>query len=123
MKAMAINPTVMNVMRLTTEPLSLHGQTIPPGQVVLLSLAAANRDPRLFEAPDQLDITREPNRHLSFGYGPHYCMGAALARLECQIAIGSVLERMPGLRLADQQLRWLPSFLVRGLHALPLHIG
>lgn len=116
-------PAVMNVMRLTREPLSLHGQTIPPGQVVLLSLATANRDPRQFPAPERLDITREPNRHLSFGYGPHYCIGAALARLECQIAIGSVLERMPGLRLTGEPLRWLPNFLVRGLHSLPLLIG
>jgi len=116
-------PAIMNVMRLTREPLSLHGQTIPTGQVVLLSLATANRDPRQFPAPDRLDITREPNRHLSFGYGPHYCIGAALARLECQIAIGSVLERMPGLRLAGEPLHWLPNFLVRGLHALPLLIG
>ena len=116
-------PAIMNVMRITREPLRLYDQTIPPGQVVLLSLATANRDPRQFEAPDRLDITREPNRHLSFGYGPHYCIGAALARLECQIAIGSVLERMPGLRLTDQPLRWLPNFLVRGLHSLPLQIA
>jgi cytochrome P450 PksS len=69
-----------------------------------------------------LDITREPNKHLSFGFGIHYCLGAPLARLEAQIAINTLLKRLPDLRLKGpaESLRWRPSLILRGLEALPL---
>ena len=94
-----------------------RGQTDePPGSVV----GAANRDPQRFSNPDQLDITREDNRHLSFGFGSHFCLGAALARLEGQITINAVVQRWPDLRLATEELEWRynPSF--RSLISLPV---
>lgn len=113
-------PPVRQVMRLAAADLELHGQRIPRGQILLLSLAAANRDPRRFADPNRLDLARQPNRHLSFGYGPHFCVGAALARLEIQIAISTVLRRLPQLRLTGEPPRWEHDFIVRGLQALPL---
>jgi hypothetical protein len=95
--------------------------TSPRGQVHLLRLEA---EVAVFENPDQLDITREPNKHLSFGHGIHFCLGAPLARMEAQIAINTLLCRMPDLRLkvSTASLRWHPSMILRGLDALPVLI-
>ncbi|MFF7128102.1 cytochrome P450 [Streptomyces sp. NPDC008240] len=99
----------------------LHGTTIPAGDSVIVSLCAANRDPRRFPAPDTLDLGRSPNPHLAFGHGVHFCPGAALARAELQIALGTLLARLPGLHLAvaDEDLAWIPAVLGRGTHHLP----
>jgi len=85
-------------------------------------LASANRDEEYFTQPDQLDITRAKNRHLAFGYGIHACVGMPLARLEGQIAINTLVQRLPKLRLAvaPTQLRWRATPHVRGLAALPV---
>jgi cytochrome P450 PksS len=85
-------------------------------------IGSANRDETVFPKPDELDITREPNRHLSFGQGIHFCLGAPLARLEAEIAINTLLRRTSGLRLrvAPESLRWRPSMMLRGLEALPI---
>jgi cytochrome P450 len=85
-------------------------------------IGSANRDETVFENPDALDIARENNRHLSFSQGIHYCLGAALARLEAQIAINTLLDRMPNLRLkcSTESLRWRPILILRGLDALPV---
>jgi cytochrome P450 len=101
--------------------LDIGGQRIGAGQSVLLLLGAANRDPAQFPAPDRLDLGRRENRHLDFGRGIHFCIAAALARAEVQIAIGSVLRRMPDLRLATDTLEWqvVPP-IFRGLKALPV---
>ncbi len=96
------------------------GRTLRKGDRVFLVPAAANRDPAVFENPDQLDIARSPNRHIGFGFGAHYCLGAALARLEGKIAIWALIKRLDGLRLADEQLSWHPTMLSRGLRELPL---
>src|SRR5438046_4930539 len=84
------------------------GQAIPRGGLVLAVLASANRDALRFERPDELDLGRSPNPHLSFGLGAHYCLGAPLARLVAQIAFNTLLRRMPRLRLAvpPTSLRW-----------------
>jgi cytochrome P450 len=96
--------------------------TIPRGGMTLGVIGSANRDEMMFDNPDTLDIEREPNKHLSFGQGIHYCLGATLARLESQIAINTLLNRMPDLRLkgAPESLRWRPSLILRGLDALPV---
>ena len=88
-------------------------------------IASANRDERQFPDPDTLDITREPNRHLAFGLGAHFCLGAPLARLEGQIAISTLLRRVPDLRLtvAPEVLRWRHGLLLRGLESLPVAFG
>jgi cytochrome P450 PksS len=93
--------------------------------MVYVVIASANRDERHFPNPDALDITREPNRHLSFGLGAHFCLGAPLARLEGQLAITTLLRRLPDLRLmmAPSQLRWRRGLLLRGLEALPVAFG
>jgi cytochrome P450 PksS len=111
--------------RYAREDVAVAGVTIPCGGLVLAVTASANRDGRVFAGPEQLDLGREPNRHLSFGLGAHYCLGAALARLEGQVAIGTLLRRAPGLRLAvaPGSLRWRPGLVLRGLKALPVGLG
>ncbi|MGN9758609.1 cytochrome P450 family protein [Streptomyces sp. SD31] len=100
----------------------LHGTEAPAGDSVIVSLCAANRDPRRFEEPDALDLDRSPNPHLAFGHGIHFCPGAALARAELQVALGTLLARLPGLRLAtrDEDIEWIPSVLGRGTNHLPV---
>lgn len=108
--------------RYTTEPVTIAGTTIPRGELVLAVIASANRDAAFFENPDELDLGRQNNKHLSFGQGIHYCIGAPLSRMEGQIALSTLARRMPNLRLAvaPEQLRWRSSFIVRGLEALPV---
>jgi cytochrome P450 len=100
----------------------LRGQVIPAGESVVASLLSANHDPEQFPEPERFDITREPNRHVAFGFGVHFCLGAPLARLEATIAINLLLERMPRLRLAvdPAELRWRDGILVNGLRQLPV---
>jgi cytochrome P450 len=111
---------VQQIGRVAREDLELAGQPIPAGQGVLICLGAANRDPAQFADPDRLDLRRAENRHLAFGHGVHFCLGAALARLEGQIAIGTVVRRYPELRLAEAPPRWRKSFALRGLSSLPV---
>ncbi len=82
-------------------------------------IGAANRDPARFAEPDRLDIRREDNRHLSFGLGPHFCLGAPLARLEAQVAFRALLERYPSMSLAGKPERG-GTFVLRGLSRLPV---
>ncbi len=116
------NPVERAPIRFAAEPVTLHGCDIAPGDSVSVVLAAANRDPRQFVAPDRLDLTRSPNRHLGFGMGIHYCLGAPLARLEGRIAFATLLRRLPGLQLAApvESLRWHTHPIMRGLRHLPV---
>jgi cytochrome P450 PksS len=116
------SPVELATERYAREDVALAGVTIPRGEMVFAVLASANRDERQFAGPDTLDITREPNKHLAFGLGTHFCLGAPLARLEGQVAINTLLRRFPGLRLAvaPGTLRWRRGLLLRGLEALPL---
>ena len=106
--------------RLAVADVEIAGAQIRSGDLVTIGHAAANRDPAQFNNPDALDITRYPNQHLAFGHGIHYCVGAALARVEGAIAISTVLGRMPNLRLLNGDLRWKPGLLVRKLESLPV---
>lgn len=119
------NPVHHVAPRFNLESVTLSGVTIPPHQTILANIAAANRDPRMFADPDTFNITRTPNRHLGFGMGIHYCLGAPLARLEGRIAFQALLSRYPNLRLAvpADQLVWRPAVAVRGLKALPIQLG
>ena len=119
-----VNPVEEATERYAREDVTLHGVTIPQGQMVLAVLASANRDPQVFSDPDQLDLARADNKHVAFGLGVHYCVGAPLARLEGQIAIQTLAARLPNLRLAaaPQTLRWRPGLTVRGLEALPVAV-
>ncbi|MBC7870368.1 MAG: cytochrome P450 [Chitinophagaceae bacterium] len=115
-------PAEMASERYAREDIKIAGTIIPRGELVLAVLGSANRDPNVFDKPDSLDITRENNKHFSFGHGAHYCMGAPLTRLEGQIALNTLIQRMPNLRLsvAPDQIRWRGGFILRGLEALPV---
>jgi cytochrome P450 len=106
--------------RIAREDVPIGGKVIRKGQTAYVLIGAANRDPAQFPEPDRLDITRKDNRHLAFGTGMHACVAGRLARLEAQIAITALLNRMPDARVASDQLDWWPGFSARGLRSLPL---
>jgi cytochrome P450 len=113
------NPTQMR-FRIVAERTELEGRTLHPGEAVFVMLGAANRDPERFLDPDRLDITRPGPKPLSFGSGPHFCLGAPVARLEVQVAIRTLVERFPNLRLETDDLEWRPNPNMRGVLALPV---
>ncbi|NEA56125.1 cytochrome P450 [Streptomyces sp. SID13666] len=115
-------PAPLAIRRFPLEDIAIGGVTIPAGETVLLSLAAANRDPGQFADPDHVDITRDATGHLALGHGIHYCLGAPLARMETEIALIALLDRFPHLALdvPPDTLRWRPSMRARGLLALPV---
>ena len=106
--------------RRVAEDLDFGGQHLRQGDFVLQILGAANRDPERFPDPDRFDIRRHPNRHLAFGMGIHFCLGAPLARIEGPVALGTILRRMPAIQLASDQLSWQRHGLLRSLTALPV---
>lgn len=116
------NPVETATERYAAEAMTIQGQPIRQGELVIASLASANRDETHFPNPEVLDLTREPNRHLAFGQGSHFCLGAPLARMEAQIGLGLLIERFAELRLAvpRDKLLWRNTPVVRGLKALPL---
>jgi cytochrome P450 len=118
------SPVELATWRFTLEPVEIGGVVLPAGQPLLVALAAANRDPLRFSDPDLPDLTRQDNAHLSFGHGPHYCLGALLARLVGRAALAEVV-RLPGLALAVpvERLRWRASLTVRGPRELPVTFG
>ncbi|HEV2781326.1 MAG TPA: cytochrome P450 [Actinophytocola sp.] len=118
------SPVKDATLRYTTAPIRVGGVDIPAGEFLLVSLSAANRDGDRFADPDRLDVTRDASGHLAFGHGVHFCLGAPLARLEGQIAIGRLLGRFPDLALATDPaaLRWRNSTLLRGLEHLPVRL-
>ncbi|MER5466082.1 cytochrome P450 [Streptomyces sp. NPDC002668] len=108
--------------RCAAEPIPLHGQQISQGDIVSLLIGSANRDDNRFPDADRLDVARTPNDHLAFGYGPHFCIGAALARLEGTVALPLLLRRLGPVQLAKpaEELAWQPARVMRGLAALPV---
>jgi cytochrome P450 len=118
-------PVFMATERYARADIEIDGVTISRGELVLAVIGSANRDERQFSQPDQLDITRDPNRHLAFGQGAHYCVGSPLARLEVQIAINTLIRRLPDMRLAvaREALRWNKGVYIHGLEALPLRMA
>ncbi|WP_053733063.1 cytochrome P450 [Nocardia sp. NRRL S-836] len=118
-------PVNVATFRYTKEPLDLGGVTVPAGEIVMVSLIAANRDPEKYENPAQLDVTRSAQGHLAFGHGIHFCLGAPLARLEFDVALTQLLARFPNLSLAaePETLVWRDSTLIRGLHTLPVRLA
>jgi pimeloyl-[acyl-carrier protein] synthase len=106
--------------RLASTDLELNGTMIRKRQAVMSVLGAANRDPERFRDPDVLDITRQDNRHLAFGWAAHYCFGAPLARIETQIAFGTILRRLKNLALEPVPLVWRRNAGFRGLESLPV---
>ncbi|WP_432142639.1 cytochrome P450 family protein [Streptomyces sp. bgisy084] len=115
----------LTTWRFFAEDTELYGTRIPAGDSVIVSLSAANRDSRQFPDADALRFDRTPNPHLAFGHGIHFCPGAALARIELQVALGTLLRRLPELRLAvpEDELEWTPAVLARGVARLPVTYG
>ncbi|MCY7417143.1 MAG: cytochrome P450, partial [Chloroflexi bacterium] len=104
--------------RRATGDVELDGKHIRQDDRVLAFLGAANRDPGMFDEPDRLDVRRAAGRHMAFGHGIHYCVGAALSRLEAPIALDALLRRWPRMALADEPIRWKPNIAFRGLEEL-----
>jgi cytochrome P450 len=111
---------VQRTVRLAHEDVELGGRHIDKGSLIVPVMGAANRDPAHFPDPDRLDIGRRENRHVAFGYGIHFCLGAPLARLEGQIVLAHLLRRFPQLALLTERPPWRRSFTLRGLQALPV---
>lgn len=103
--------------RWVLEPFEIHRIEIPRGAELGLLFGSANRDPSVFERPDELDLTREPNPHLSFGAGIHFCLGAPLGRQELQVSFTTLMDRFPNLELVEEP-RWKPNYIIRGLDGL-----
>lgn len=118
-------PVGVSTMRWALEDVDYYGVTIPAGEMVVASLLAANRDPAMFANPNALDITRNPNKHIAFGNGIHYCVGAPLARMEGAIAFNTLLRRVPNLALTvdADELEWNPTILLHGMKAMPVTVG
>ncbi len=108
--------------RIALEDVELAGTTIKAGEAVLIFPAVGNRDEAVFERPDELDFQRKPNPHIAFGHGIHHCLGAPLARLELQVALGALVRRIPTLELAvpAEEVPWKTDHVVRGVSALPV---
>jgi cytochrome P450 len=117
-------PVPCGVARTTLAEVEIAGVRIPKGSTVLGMIISANRDEAVFDQPDVLDLGREPNRHITFAFGKHFCLGNQLARMEGQLAIGSLLRRFPNMELAvpRDQLRYKPTQSLRGLRSLPLRL-
>ncbi|MEU6975140.1 MULTISPECIES: cytochrome P450 [unclassified Streptomyces] len=115
-------PVESATLRFAPQALTLGGAEIPAGAIVLIGLAAGDRDPGRFPEPDRFDIRRDPRGHLAFGHGIHFCLGAPLARLEGKIAVRTLLERFPRLEIDPEagSLEWLPGMLIRGTRRLPV---
>ncbi|GAB6550393.1 MULTISPECIES: cytochrome P450 family protein [Bacillus] len=116
------SPVEVTTARWASEPFQIHEQTIQKGDMVVIALASANRDETVFENPEVFDITRENNRHIAFGHGSHFCLGAPLARLEAKIAITTLFNRMPELQIKGnrEDIKWQGNYLMRSLEELPL---
>jgi len=111
---------VQRTARIPSEDITIGGRTIPKGEMVMPFIGAADRDPAQFPEPDRLDLTRADNRHIAFGMGVHFCLGAPLARMEGQIAINTLLKRLPKLALATDRPEHRQSLTLRGLQSLPV---
>lgn len=120
-----VGSVMQPTLRIAREDVEIGGTVIPGGSVVVALLAAANRDPRRFPEPDHFEPAREENPHVAFGHGIHFCLGAPLARLELEIALGTLLRRFPDLALACPrgEIPWRPSALLRGPAAMPVQLA
>ena len=115
---MRYDSPVQRTVRVAIDDIQIRGELIRKGQSVILMFGSANRDPEQFKNPDSLILDRKPNHHLAFGRGPHFCIGAPLARLEAKIAFESLIRKFSKFELAESDLKWVPSMAMRGLISL-----
>lgn len=111
---------IKNMSRTVTREITMHGETLREGDQIIVMYPSANRDPRAFTDPDTLDVQRHPNQHLAFGFGPHFCMGASLARLELRVMFTELLRRLPDLVLAGDPLPRRSSNFISGPETMPV---
>jgi cytochrome P450 family 142 subfamily A polypeptide 1 len=112
---------ILNMARTATVDVELHGRTIRAGDKLLLMYSSANRDEGVFDAPETFDITRDPNPHVAFGFGTHFCLGASLARMEIRVMYEELLRRLPDIHVVPgHDVRWTPGAFVRGIDRLPV---
>jgi cytochrome P450 family 142 subfamily A polypeptide 1 len=111
---------IKNMSRTVTRDVEWHGEVMKEGDQVVLMYPSANRDPEVFEDPDRFEVQRNPNPHIAFGFGPHFCMGASLARLELRVMFTELLRRLPDLRLAGDPLPRRASNFISGPEAMPV---
>ncbi|MGX2998526.1 cytochrome P450 [Streptomyces sp. JNUCC 64] len=114
--------SAVGLSRIALEDVEVRGARIREGDAVYVSYLAANRDPDVFPEPDRVDFDRSPNPHVSFGHGPHYCVGGILAKMEAELMVSTLVDRVPGLRLAvpPEEVPWRKGALIRGPEALPV---
>jgi cholest-4-en-3-one 26-monooxygenase len=111
---------IKNMSRTVTRDVEMHGESLRAGAQVILMYPAANRDPAVFHDPECLNVERAPNPHLAFGFGPHFCMGASLARMELRVMFSELLRRLPDLHLAGDPLPRRSSNFISGPEAMPV---
>jgi cytochrome P450 len=116
-------PTGLHLARYVARDVEYYGTTVPEGSAILLLVGSANRDERRHDDPDRYDVTRDQGPHLTFGYGLHYCLGAALARLEGRVALDELLKRFPDWEVDHDHARMAPTSTVRGWETLPVVVG
>ena len=119
-ETLRFEPTGHAIARYVTEDVDFYGTTVPAGSPMLLSMASANRDPQRYTDPDVFDITRSDTRHLTFGYGLHFCLGASLARIEGRVALDEMLNRFPEWDVDDDRMSLFPTSTVRGWEHMPV---
>ena len=119
-EVMRYDSPVQATSRVVKETMDFHGETFAAGQGIVVLFGSGNRDEAQFSNPTTFEMTRQPNRHLSFGHGPHYCLGVSVARTVAQVGILALLQRCQNLKLVNKQIEWLPGFAFRGPHALPI---
>ncbi len=117
------DPPVQLTARVALDDIEIGGKVLKKGQQATILIGAVNRDPAQFADPQRLDIRREDNRHLAFGMGIHFCLGAPLARVEGQIALGELVRRAPKLELAIDEPPYKENLVLRGLAALPVRLS
>jgi cytochrome P450 family 142 subfamily A polypeptide 1 len=112
---------IHNMCRVATEDYSINGKIIRKGQQVVLMYSSANRDLEKFAKPEELDVTRQPNHHIAFGFGTHFCLGASLARLEIKLFYEQLIDRVESFYLAGEPVE-MPNAFVYGLASCPMHL-
>ncbi len=122
-ETLRFEPTGPHIARWVARDVEYYGTTVPAGSAMLLLIGSGNRDERHFTHPDRFDIHRDEGPHLTFGYGLHYCLGAALARLEGRVALDEVLDRFPDWTVDHASIELAPTSTVRGWEAMPVHVG
>jgi cytochrome P450 len=119
-ETLRFEPTGPHIARYVARDVEYYGTTVPEGSAILLVIGAANRDERRYEDPDRFDVHRDQGAHLTFGYGLHFCLGAALARLEGRVALDEVLKRFPDWEVDEDHIQLSPTSTVRGWDSMPV---